>query len=149
VPGPDPMPHFSKGMVKAFVVTGPARTAALPRADMNIQLTEYDFKFSKPLTAGHHVIAVTNTGKQSHMLVMNRHHEGVTNKDFLAWASNPSGKPAPVTAVGGVTEIMPGQTVVIEGNFTPGRYGLFCFVPDQKTGKPHFMLGMQKEIRVS
>lgn len=148
VPGPDPMPHFSKGMVKAFVVSGPARTAPLPNADMSIQLTEYDFKFSGPLTAGHHVIAVTNTGKESHMMVMNRYPEGGTNKDYLDWAYNPNGKPAPGTAVGGVTEIMPGQTVVMEATFTPGHYGLLCFVPDPKTKKPHFMLGMQKEIDV-
>lgn len=146
VPGPDPAPHFMKGMVKAFVVTPPARTAALPSADMSVQLTEFDFKFSRPLTSGHHVISVTNTGKQPHMMVMNRHARGGTNKDFLDWANNPKGRPAPGTAVGGVTEIAPGRTVVMERTFLPGHYGLFCFVADPKSGKPHFMLGMQKEF---
>ena len=148
VPGPDPAPHFAKGMVKGFTVTGPSRPESLPQADLAITLTDFDFVFSKPLTKGHHVIAVTNTGKQPHMLVINRNPPGKGNKEFLDWAFNPKGKPAPGEGAGGVTEIAPGTTVEMERNFQPGRYGLFCFTPDAKTGKPHFMLGMQKEIVV-
>ena len=148
VPGPDPAPHFAKGMVKGLVVTGPASTASLPTADVAIKLTDFDFVFSRPLTRGHHVIAVTNTGTQPHMLVIQRHPTGKGNKEFLDWAFNPKGQSAPSQGMGGVTEIAPGATVVMEGNFAPGRYGLICFVPDTKTGKPHFMLGMQKEITV-
>ncbi len=148
VPGPDPAPHFMKGMAKGFVVTTPARSAPLPRADMSIKLTDFDFVFSRPLARGHHMIAVTNTGAQGHMLVINRHPPGKGNKEFLDWAYNPNGKPAPGQGMGGVTEIAPGATVVMEDNFPPGHYGLFCFAPDPKTGKPHFMLGMQKEFDV-
>jgi len=148
VPGPDPAPHFAKGMVKGLVVTGPASTASLPAADVAIKLTDFDFVFSRPLTRGHHVIAVTNTGTQPHMLVIQLHPTGKGNKEFLDWANNPKGQSAPSQGMGGVTEIAPGATVVMEGNFAPGRYGLICFVPDTKTGKPHFMLGMQKEITV-
>jgi uncharacterized cupredoxin-like copper-binding protein len=148
VPGPDPAPHFMKGMVKGFTVVPPARPASLPKADLAIRLTDFDFTFSRPLTKGRHVIAVTNTGAQLHMLVINRHPPGKGNKEFLDWAQDPKGQPAPGEGAGGVTEIAPGATVVMERNFPPGRYGLFCFTPDPKTGKPHFMLGMQKEITV-
>jgi hypothetical protein len=148
VPGPDPAPHFMKGMVKGFTVTPPARPASLPQADLSIKLTDFDFVFSKLLTRGHHVIAVTNTGTQPHMLVINRNPPGKGNKEFLDWAYDPKGKLAPGEGAGGVTEIAPGATVVMERNFKPGRYGLFCFTADAKTGKPHFMLGMQKEIVV-
>jgi hypothetical protein len=148
VPGPDPAPHFAKGMVKGFTVTGPSRPTSLPQADLAIKLTDFDFVFSKPLTKGHHVIAVTNTGKQPHMLVINRNPPGKGNKEFLEWGNDPKGKLAPGEGAGGVTEIAPGATVLMESNFQPGRYGLFCFTPDAKTGKPHFMLGMQKEIVV-
>lgn len=148
VPGPDPAPHFMKGMVKAFTVTTPPRSEPVPKADLSIKLTEFDFVFSQPLTKGRHVIAVTNAGAQPHMLVIMRHPLGKGNKEFLDWAYDPKGKPAPGDAWGGVTEIAPGATVVMERNFTSGRYGLVCFTPDVKTGKPHFMLGMQKEITV-
>lgn len=148
VPGPDPMPHFMKGMAREFTVPPPRRTESLPKADLIIKLTDFDFVFPKPLTRGRHVIAVTNTGKQPHMLVINRNPPGRGNKEFLDWANDPKGKLAPGEGAGGVTEIAPGATVLMERNFQPGRYGLFCFTPDAKTGKPHFMLGMQKEIEV-
>lgn len=32
---------------------------------------------------------------------------------------------------------------------TPGDYGLICFVPDAKDGKPHLVHGMVKTIKVS
>ncbi len=152
VPGPDPMPHFMKGMAKGFSVTGPARPAALPAADVTVRLTDYDFVPSTPLTPGRHVVAVTNAASQPHMLVMNRfppgQPAGQAAKDFLAWAYDPKGKLGPGTAVGGVTEIPPGATVLMEGTFAPGTYLLICFSPDAKDGKPHFMHGMQKEIVV-
>ncbi|MGI8510033.1 MAG: hypothetical protein ACR2MQ_11970 [Gemmatimonadaceae bacterium] len=152
VPGPDPMPHYMKGMMKGFTVS-PASTssslaAPLPKADMILTLSDYDFRFSHPLTRGRHVIAVTNAAPQPHMVVMTRLQSGKGIKDFLAWAFNPAGKPAPAEAFGGVTEIAPGATVVIEGSFPPGHYGLVCFSPDAKDGKPHFMHGMQKEFTV-
>ena len=148
VPGPDPAPHFTKGMAREFTVPAPRRTGSLPKADISIKLTDFDFVFSKPLTKGRHVIAVTNTGAQPHMLYINRNPPGKGNKDVLDWANDPKGNPVPGQGAGGVTEIVPGATVVMERNFTPGKYGLFCFTPDVKTGKPHFMLGMQKEITV-
>jgi hypothetical protein len=135
-------------MVKGFTVTPPARSGALPAADLNIRLTDYDFAFSRPLTRGHHVISVTNAGKQNHMVVMTRLAPGKTNKDFLDWAFDPKGKHEPGWAAGGMTEIPPGTTAVFEGNFAPGKYSLVCFTPDAGDGKPHFMHGMQKEIQV-
>jgi uncharacterized cupredoxin-like copper-binding protein len=33
-------------------------------------------------------------------------------------------------------------------DFTPGRYALYCFIPDVKDGKPHTHHGMLKELTV-
>jgi len=148
IPGPDTVPHFMKGMAKAFTVTGPPRVGALPTADLALSLTDYDFIFSHPLTRGRHTIAVTNHSAQSHMVVMNRFDRGTGLKEFLAWANNPQGKPAPGYTAGGVTEIPAGATVTFTGNFVPGHYGMICFIPDSKDQRPHFMHGMQKEFDV-
>jgi hypothetical protein len=148
VPGPDPAPHFMKGMAKGFTVTPPAKSGALPKADLTLTMTDYDFVLSRPLTSGHHVIAVTNTASQPHMVVITRFPPGKGHKDFLEWAYNPQGKPAPGVAMGGVTEIAPGRAVVIEGDFQPGRYGMICFTADATDGKPHFLHGMEKEFTV-
>jgi hypothetical protein len=34
-------------------------------------------------------------------------------------------------------------------DFTPGDYGMVCFAPDLKDGKPHFVHGMVQQITVS
>ena len=148
VPGPDPVAHYMKGMAKALTVTGPARAGSLPAADVALSLTDYDFIFAHPLTRGHHTIAVTNHGAQGHMVVMNRFPPGQGLDDFLAWANNPQGKPGPGWMRGGVTAIPPGATVTFTRNFSPGHYGMICFSPDAKDGKPHFMHGMRKEFEV-
>jgi hypothetical protein len=152
IPGPTPMPHYMKGMVRGFVVAAPSRAAMLPHADLALKMTDYDFVFSHPLTRGMHTIAVTNAASQSHMLVIHRvpsgEAAGTGAKTFVAWAKDPNNRPAPGVAYGGVTEIAPGTTVVTSQKFEPGTYLLICFVPDTKDGKPHFMHGMQKEIVV-
>lgn len=149
IPDPTGVPHFAKGMMHPFVVTpSTGATAALPSADISVTLTDYDFIFSRPLTSGRHVIAVTNSSSQPHEMVISRYDAGKGNKDFVAWAFRPDGKPSPAYSMGGVSTIAPGATVVIEQSFTPGRYGVICFVPDAKDGKPHFMHGMEKEFDV-
>jgi hypothetical protein len=36
----------------------------------------------------------------------------------------------------------------IEVNLEPGEYGLICFVPDAKDGKPHIAHGMVTQFTV-
>jgi hypothetical protein len=148
VPGPDPVPHFAKGMVKAFTVTPPARDAELPASDLTITLSDYTFTFSRPLTRGHHVIAVKNAASQPHMLVIHREEPGQGLKEFLAWAEDPHGAPQPGEGWGGVTTIAPGSTVVFDEDYLPGHYFLICFTPDARDGKAHFLHGMQEEIEI-
>jgi hypothetical protein len=33
--------------------------------------------------------------------------------------------------------------------FTPGEYGMLCFIPDAKDGKPHIAHGMMKQFTVN
>jgi hypothetical protein len=150
IPTPQGAPHIMMGMIKEFTVTPVAKryAAPLPKADLTITLTDYDFVMSRPLTSGRHVIAVTNAATQPHELVINRYRPGQTNMQFAAWGENPKGKTAPGHLMGGITDIPPGKTVVIEQTFPPGRYGFICFSRDKKDGKPHFLHGMQKEFTV-
>ena len=149
IPTPQGAPHIMMGMIKEFTVTPVKRfEAPLPKADLTITLKDYDFVLSAPLTSGRHVIAVTNAGTQPHEVVINRFSPGQTNMQFASWGENPKGKPAPGHLMGGVTDIPPGKTVVIEQTFPPGRYGFICFTRDKKDGKPHFLHGMQKEFIV-
>lgn len=149
IPDPTGVPHFARGMMHPFIVLASGKASApLPEADITATLSDYAFTWSKPLTAGRHVIAVTNTSSQPHEMVISRFAPGKGNKDFTAWAYKPEGKPWPAYAMGGVTAIPPGATVVFEQTFTPGRYGVICFIPDAKDGKPHFMHGMEQELDI-
>ena len=151
-PGPDPVRHYAKGMVKEFIVTAPSKAAKLPTADMSITLVDYDFVLSHPLTRGRHVIAVTNTATQPHMLAFRRypidHPAGTAAQELTAWARDPQGTIGPGHSEGGVMEISPGETVNMMRDFKPGMYLLICFTADATDGKPHFAHGMEKEIIV-
>lgn len=149
IPAPDGKPHIMHGMIRPFTVT-PSRTApaALPKADVHVVLTDYDFKLSPPITAGHHLIEVSNNSSQPHEMVITRFPPGLGNHDLETWAYGPHDKPAPGQAMGGVTNMPPGSRVMIEVDFTPGHYGLTCFVPDAKDHRPHFKHGMHQEFDV-
>jgi len=152
IPGPTAARHYMKGMVKPFIVTASGRPGALPPADIALNLVDFDFVLSHPLTRGHHVLAVSNAGSQRHMVAIKRfpndYPAGTTARDLTAWALDPQGRAAPGANEGGVTEISPGTTVVMSRDFRPGRYLLICFSADEKDGKPHFKHGMQKEITI-
>jgi hypothetical protein len=149
IPAVDGMPHVMKGMSRALKVVGPSRTASSePEADVVVKLVDYDFELSRPLTAGKHTIRVDNAGPQPHEIAIVRLNPGKNPADFTAWGMKPVGPP-PGTIHGGLSGIMPGAHSFIEVDLPPGEYGLLCFLPDAKDGKPHFTHGMAKRITVA
>jgi hypothetical protein len=149
IPAPDGMPHVMKGMSRELKVTGPSRAAGPePEADIVVKLVDYDFELSRPLKAGKHTVRVENAGPQPHEIAIIRLNPGKKPSDFTAWGMKPVGPP-PGTIHGGVSGIMPGTHAFLELDLPPGEYGLLCFLPDAKDGKPHFVHGMQKETTVT
>jgi len=149
IPAADGMPHVMKGMSRALKVVGPSRAATSePEADIVVKLVDYDFELSKPLTAGKHTIRVENTGQQPHEIAIVRLHPGKKPADFAAWGMKPVGPP-PGTTHGGLSGIMPGSHSFIEVDLPHGEYGLICFLPDARDGKPHFEHGMATQTKVT
>ena len=152
IPSPDGVPHDRKGMIQPFEVTAGtgAGASALPAAGDTIKLVDYTFESSRPLTPGRHTILVENAGPQAHELVLLQLAPGKTAQDFAKWATTGGMKgPPPAMPVGGVTVIEHGGSGVFTADLAPGDYGLICFVPDAKDGKPHLMHGMVKQITVA
>jgi hypothetical protein len=148
IPAADGVPHMAKGMVKPLTVTGSVPAAAAePASDLVMKLVDFDFQLSKPLRAGRQTLRVENTGSQPHEVAIVRLEPGKKPADFAKWGERPTG-PAPGKLFGGVSGIMPGTHAFVDLDLPPGDYALLCFVPDPK-GKPHFMLGMAKEVKVS
>jgi hypothetical protein len=151
IPDTAGVPHMAKGMMRPLLVT-PATEATASTADttsdVEMTLVDYDFKLSAPLTAGHHVIRVTNGAKQPHELVFVRLEPGKTPEDFARWGEHQVG-PAPGTLHGGISGIMPGTVAYVAVDLPAGDYALLCFVPDMKDGKAHYVHGMKKRMKIA
>jgi hypothetical protein len=139
--------HVEWGMVKPLTVIPSTRSAVLPRPDATIALTDYAFGISHPLTAGRHVIRITNTAEQPHELLFVRLNPGKAIADLPAWVESRKGPP-PVVPIGGMTPLSSGGQANVVIDLPAGRYGLICFLPDADDGKPHFGHGMMREITV-
>ena len=149
IPGPDGQPHVMKGMMRALQV-GPATTAApRPVADVVATLSDYDFQFSTPITAGRRTIEVVNSGPQPHEMVVAQLAPGKTAQQLFAWADGGMHGPPPGRPIGGATGLEPGARSLVAITFTPGEYALICFFPDAKDGRPHGAHGMVKQFTVS
>jgi len=140
-------PHFAKGMVRALQVVPSKKPVSNPSASVTMTLYDYSFKLSGPIRAGMRTIRVRNAGKQPHEVQLVQLAPGKTVKEFLDWIGKPEGPP-PGKAMGGVAGMEPGMTEYFTAGFTPGKYGLICFLPDVNDGKPHLAHGMVHEITV-
>jgi hypothetical protein len=149
IPSSDGKPHVMKGMAKEIIVT-PA-TSNTSNANMRVNSTmtlfDYAFQFSQPLQAGRQTIRVKNTAVQSHEVVIVKLQPGKKPADVLAWMEKMEGPP-PGAPIGGTTPMSRGEENIITLDLTPGEYGLVCFVPDAKDGKPHFMHGMVTQLTI-
>lgn len=150
IPSPDRVIHASKGMVRPFEVTpaSSASAAGLPVTDATITLVDYDFQVSQPLTPGKRTILVENGGPQAHEVALLKLAPGKTVADFAAWDAGGMKGPPPAEPVGGVVALDKGARATFTVDLSPGDYGLICFVPDTKDGKPHLAHGMMKMIKV-
>jgi uncharacterized cupredoxin-like copper-binding protein len=151
IPGADGVPHMAKGMMRNLTVIPAAATAAAapePSADITMTLVDYGFDLSTPITAGRHTIKFDNTAAQAHEVVLVKLNPGATMQDWAAAAEKMNG-PLPGQLMDGIAGLAPGRHGYATVDFTPGNYGLVCFAPDTKDGKPHLVHGMIQEFTVS
>ena len=148
IPAADGMPHIAKGMAREIVVTAGTSSAVIPAADITIKLVDYTFDITGPLTAGRHVVRIETAAAQMHELVFVKLEPGKTVQQAAAWLEKPEGPP-PATIINGASPLSNGMVNTTTVDLTPGDYGLICFVPDAKDGKPHIAHGMMKQVTVN
>lgn len=149
IPSADGTPHMVKGMMRPLTAVPSAATPAPePTADIRMTLVDYSFQLNTPITAGRHTIRYENTSAQPHEVVMVKLQPGKTMQDWVAAAEKMNG-PLPGTLISGMSGLTPGQRAFVTHDFTPGDYGIVCFVPDAKDGKPHFLHGMIQQLTIS
>ena len=115
-PAGDGMNHLQHGMFSLFTVTDVSESD-LPTADLTITLGD-DAITVPPLTAGTHVVAVTNTGTLPHEMNAGGVPVGTDlsrGEEVGAWMEGGQVGPAPlpVEFTGGLKAIAPGVTVVL------------------------------------
>jgi plastocyanin len=151
IPSADQTPHIAKGMVREITVRGPQRAAAPAArgaaAPVTLTLRDYGFDFSRPLVAGAQTVRVRNVAAQSHEVLFVRLAPGKTVADVAAWAEKLQGPP-PGQPLGGTTGIATDGWNDVALTLEPGEYGMLCFLPDAKDGKPHIAHGMMHQFRV-
>lgn len=149
IPNPQGVPHLMMDMMKALTVTGSAAdlVQARPAADVTVDMKDYSYTFSKPVSAGTHTIVVKNSGTQWHELEPIRLNAGKTMQDVMAWARTLQGPP-PAVLLGGISPMSPGRQAEMTIDFTPGHYAFICFLPDAKDGQAHAAHGMVQEFDV-
>ncbi len=151
IPAPDGQPHVMKGMAKAIKVVAPAArpatSAKAPTFYVTMTLSDYAFDFDHPMRAGKQRLRVLNTGNQGHEFVLVKLAPGKTPMDVVQWIEKHDGPP-PGAPMGGITDLVRGTATYVDLDLEPGEYGLLCFLPDAKDGKPHFVHGMHKQFTV-
>ena len=156
IPSPgEQAPHAMKGMLQALTVApaggvmqAGAAFAPTPVPDVHLVLKDYGFHFSKPLTAGKHVIHVMNEGPQSHEAIFIKLAPGKHAADMVTWVETGMKGPPPGAPVDGMSGMSKGLTGIFPANLTAGNYALLCEAPDSKDGKSHAQHGMVLDVEV-
>ncbi len=144
---PDRVPHFTKGMVKGFVVAPGTSNAVAPTPTVTMTVADYSFTTDTALTAGRQMVKVVNNGPQSHEVIVIKLDSAKTLDDFMKFMETYKGD-LPAEPVGGIASVRPGTTNYFEVNLSPGEYVLICFVSDSKDGKPHVSHGMLQRLTI-
>jgi hypothetical protein len=136
--------------ITPITVTGKKNEAAEPEADVEVELTEFEFAgLPDEIPAGERLIKFENTGEQTHFVQLVQAPPGFTPEHFEALMR---GEDLPADApqvdetnffdVGGLTFMSPGNTAWVPVTLEPGSYILVCFWPDKASMKAHAELGM-------
>jgi len=150
IPDAKGVPHFAHGMAKALTVT-PNASANMsePDADITVTLKDYQFDFSKPLTAGKHTLKIVTAPGQPHEYTFFQLMPGKKAEDIPKYVEAGMQGPPPGMPLGGVAAMGAGKASYYEVDLKPGDYAVVCFLEDAKDGKPHFTHGMIQQIKVT
>jgi len=144
----DGKPHIMHGMMAEFRVTKGPSELPTPIPAVRISASDYKFVVAGQLRRGPNVVAFDNGGPQEHDIQFVRLNDGQSASAVADWARH-GGVGTPTQAVaGGSSGIDKGNHVWFTLTLHPGRYAMFCFVPDAKDGKMHLLHGMLREITV-
>jgi hypothetical protein len=147
-PGKYVVLETDKNTYASFEVEGEG-DAELAAPSARIDAAEYSFK-PTGVKGGSNEILFANKGSEPHFIDGVQMKPGKTIADVREFARTEKGEePLDEKGTSFTTTIVDGGVrQVIREDLEPGRYALFCFVPDRKGGPPHVEKGMISELVV-
>lgn len=110
---------------------------------------EYAFQGPDHLPAGPTTVRIHNHGHEPHHIQLLKLTEGKTLADLTTALQGPLvSVPGWAKHMGGPNGVSPGGIAEARINLEAGSYALICVIPS-KSGTPHVVLGMTKELRVT
>lgn len=147
VPGPDGTPHVAHGMLRPFQVQdGDLAAPEPPEADAAASLTDYAIDAPDTVSSGSVLTVHNDAGREHHEMIVAHLDQGATFADVVDAIT--AGTPPPITPVGGIQALPPGDTQALQLRTEPGRYILMCEIPSPD-GIPHHAKGMVRELTVN
>lgn len=142
--------HAGHGMIRPLVVgAGPESSTEEVAATDTLKLVDFAYGVADTVKAGPVRFRIENRGSQRHHAVLERIPDGMSHAEMLASLAEESDTPPPgFTAMGGFTSIAPGRHGWYAIDLAPGRYALFCLIPDPASGRLHAELGMVRLFEV-
>lgn len=123
-------------------------TATKTRPQVTIDAKEFSFTLPAQIPAGWVDITLHNSGTVGHQIAFAKLNS-VSYAAFKTAADTTNMKALTgVDFVGGPNNADPGQSVTATVHLEEGEYGVACFIPDAKDGKPHAEHGMIGEVKV-
>ena len=141
--GPDP---YKAVYMNVKVTAG--QSAAAPRADFALHMSDFHFDFPKTMKAGEHLWQVSNIGAQPHFALVFKLSKGKAAKDVISWMDHNNAGPPPFVDSLFIQGATSGQTFYTPISYTPGTYVAVCPMPNLKTGKPQYADGMVSTFTV-
>jgi len=125
-----------------------AAGAGKTRPHITIDAKEFGFTLPAQIPEGWVDVTLHNSGKVGHQIAFAK-LGSVSYAAFTTAASATDVKAlSGVQFVGGPNNVDPGSSVTAIVHFDEGEYGVACFIPDDKDGKPHAAHGMVGEVNV-
>lgn len=131
------------------------REANPPKADVQVDLVDFNFALPAEIPAGPQTWEIENKGQQWHEMIIVKLNPGVTVEDIMAMMAAGEGseegsqEPPPFEDVAFWAPMSPGERAWATLDLEPGTYTALCFLPDFATGMSHLDHGMVRTLTVT
>ena len=145
----DDLPATATASTVAKAATSTAVSTTAKPAEFTVTGSEYKFEVSGTPVPGSDLVTFKNSGKELHHLQLIQLAPGKGLQDVMAVLSAPQLdlSQVPGKFVGGVGQLAPNGSGVLQAKLVAGNYAMLCFI-EGADNAPHFTKGMSGSFEV-